>query len=171
MSFESEEQQAVLRRFVAACEQDERVVAAFLGGSLAAGSADEWSDLDIYLITTDEAYEDFLDSRKAFIRRLGEPIFLGTLTFRIRCFSYLLTVLKVNSVPAARADSWICTKDPTRCCSTRKAYWRELSSVAINLLNTNRSRPYAARYTGSGMIYPISSLLWGAGSSGGRRAK
>jgi len=76
VSFESEEQQAVLRRFVAACEQDERVVAAFLGGSLAAGSADEWSDLDIYLITPDEAYEDFLDSRKAFIRRLGEPVFL-----------------------------------------------------------------------------------------------
>jgi predicted nucleotidyltransferase len=76
VSFGSEQQQAVLRRFVAACEQDQRVVAAFLGGSLAAGGADEWSDLDIYLITTDEAYEDFLHSREAFIRRLGEPIFL-----------------------------------------------------------------------------------------------
>lgn len=76
MGFEPEEQQAVLRRFVTACEQDERVVAAFLGGSLAAGSADEWSDLDIYLVTTDEAYEGFLDSRKAFIRRLGDPVFL-----------------------------------------------------------------------------------------------
>ncbi|MEO6457050.1 MAG: aminoglycoside 6-adenylyltransferase [Chloroflexia bacterium] len=76
MSVESEQQLAVLRWFVAACEQDERVVAAFLGGSLAAGSADEWSDLDIYLITTDEAYEDFLHDRKAFIRRMGEPLFL-----------------------------------------------------------------------------------------------
>lgn len=72
----SEQQQAVLRRFVALCAQDERVVAAFLGGSLAAGSADEWSDLDIYLITTDEAFQDFLHGRKAFIQRLGQLVFL-----------------------------------------------------------------------------------------------
>jgi predicted nucleotidyltransferase len=76
VSFAAEHQQAVLQRFVTACEQDERVMAAFLGGSLAAGSADEWSDLDIYLITTDAAYEDFLHDRKAFIQRLGEPVFL-----------------------------------------------------------------------------------------------
>jgi predicted nucleotidyltransferase len=76
VTFAGEHQQAVLQRFVTACEQDERVMAAFLGGSLAAGSADEWSDLDIYLITTDAAYEDFLHGRKAFIRRLGEPVFL-----------------------------------------------------------------------------------------------
>jgi len=78
VSFESEEQQAVLQRFVAACEKDARVVSAFLGGSFAAGTADEWSDLDIYLITTDESYEEFLHSREAFIRRLGEgePVFL-----------------------------------------------------------------------------------------------
>jgi predicted nucleotidyltransferase len=76
MSIESEQQQAVLEQFVAICEKDERVVAAFLGGSLAAGKADEWSDLDIYLITTDEAYEGFVADRKAFIRRLGQAVFL-----------------------------------------------------------------------------------------------
>src|SRR4051794_17677244 len=72
----SEQQQEVLRRFVAACEEDERVVAAFLGGSLAAGRGDEWSDLDIYVITTDEAFEVFLEGREAFMGRLGEPLFL-----------------------------------------------------------------------------------------------
>jgi predicted nucleotidyltransferase len=72
----SEQQKGVVRRFKAACELDERVVAAFLGGSLAAGRADEWSDLDLYLITTDDTYNDFLDGREAFIRRLGEPLFL-----------------------------------------------------------------------------------------------
>src|SRR5439155_24841530 len=70
------EQQAVLRRFVEACEGDERVVAAFLGGSFAAGTADEYSDLDIYAITADEAYDDFFAQRQAFMRRLGEPVFL-----------------------------------------------------------------------------------------------
>jgi hypothetical protein len=68
--------QIVLNRFVAACQADERVVAAFLGGSYAKGTADAYSDLDLGLIIADEAYGDFLAGREAFIRRLGEPIFL-----------------------------------------------------------------------------------------------
>lgn len=76
MSAEAQEQQTVLQRFLAACKEDERVVAAFLGGSLAAGRADEWSDLDLYLITTEEAYEDFAAGVRDFIGRLGHPIFL-----------------------------------------------------------------------------------------------
>jgi predicted nucleotidyltransferase len=62
--------------FIAACHADLRVVAAFLGGSYARGSADAYSDLDLYLITTDKAYEDFVAGRKAFLQRLGELVFL-----------------------------------------------------------------------------------------------
>jgi predicted nucleotidyltransferase len=68
--------QAVMDRFVAACQADERVVAAFLGGSYARGTADAYSDLDLGLITTDEACSDFIAEREAFIRLLGEPVFL-----------------------------------------------------------------------------------------------
>lgn len=76
MGVGSEQQKVVLRRFVAACNTDERIVAAFLGGSLAAGGADEWSDLDLYLITTDDAYDDFLQERRAFLQMFGDPVFL-----------------------------------------------------------------------------------------------
>ncbi len=68
--------QAVIDRFIAACQADERVVAAFLGGSYARGQTDAYSDLDLGLITTDEAYQDFLAGSKAFIQKLGEPVFL-----------------------------------------------------------------------------------------------
>ncbi len=68
--------QVAIDRFVAACQADERVVAAFLGGSYARGTADAYSDLDLYLITTDEAHEDFFAGREAFMRLLGEPVFL-----------------------------------------------------------------------------------------------
>jgi len=68
--------QVVINRFVAACQADERVVAATLYGSYARGAADAYSDLDLGLLTTDEAYEDFLAGREAFIRLLGEPVFL-----------------------------------------------------------------------------------------------
>jgi Streptomycin adenylyltransferase len=66
----------VVQRFVAACEADERVAAAFLGGSYAAGTTDAYSDLDLYIITTDEAHDDFLAGSESFVERLGEPVFL-----------------------------------------------------------------------------------------------
>jgi predicted nucleotidyltransferase len=70
------EYQIVVDRFTAACQADERVVAAFLGGSYARGAADAYSDLDLYVITADEAYADFVSGREAFLRLLGEPLFL-----------------------------------------------------------------------------------------------
>jgi streptomycin adenylyltransferase len=61
---------------VAACEADPRVVAAFVYGSHAAGAADAYSDVDLGVVTTDEAYEEFLAGRCEFVRRLGEPLLL-----------------------------------------------------------------------------------------------
>src|SRR6266498_5670337 len=68
--------QNFVNRFVAACQADERVIAAFLGGSYAKGTADTYSDIDLSLITTDAAYEGFFAGRAAFLRLLGEPVFL-----------------------------------------------------------------------------------------------
>jgi predicted nucleotidyltransferase len=68
--------QIVINRFVAACQADERVVAAFLSGSYARSAADVYSDLDLGLITPDEAYDGFFAGHNDFIRRVGEPVFL-----------------------------------------------------------------------------------------------
>src|SRR5262245_29654251 len=73
---QSHSHQVVMNRFVAACQADERVVAATLYGSYARDTADAYSDLDLGLITTDTAYEDFVAGREAFIRLLGEPLLL-----------------------------------------------------------------------------------------------
>jgi hypothetical protein len=67
--------EAAIERFAAACRADERVVAAFLGGSYARGAADEHSDGDLYAVVADAAYEGFLADHAAFVRRLGEPVF------------------------------------------------------------------------------------------------
>lgn len=68
--------QIIMNRFIAACQTDKRVVAAFLGGSYASGTADAYSDLDLYLITTDAMYDDLKASYETFLRLLGEPLFL-----------------------------------------------------------------------------------------------
>jgi hypothetical protein len=59
-----------------ACSADDRIVAAFLGGSRARGEADEYSDLDIRLVTRDDAFDDVMADRDALLRRLGEPLFI-----------------------------------------------------------------------------------------------
>ena len=66
----------VIARFVDACAADDRIVAAFLAGSYATGTADAYSDLDLGVITTDAAYADVIADRRALIGRLGEPLFL-----------------------------------------------------------------------------------------------
>lgn len=68
--------QLLLSRFVEVCQADDRVVAAFLHGSYATGTADAYSDIDLGLVTTDAAYQDFLADRASMIRQLGEPVFL-----------------------------------------------------------------------------------------------
>ena len=78
--------QAVIDRFVAACQADERIIAAFLSGSYAQGTADVYSDLDLGLITSDAAYEVMLAERAAFIRLLGEPVFLENFNFLASIF-------------------------------------------------------------------------------------
>ena len=57
-----EHHQEILDCFIAACYADERIIAAFLGGSYANGSADEFSDLDLFFITTDEVMKNSLPS-------------------------------------------------------------------------------------------------------------
>jgi predicted nucleotidyltransferase len=71
-----ENHQIILARFVAVCQTDERVVAAFLGGSFARDAGDAYSDLDLNVIIADAAYDDFFAGRAAFIRQLGETVFL-----------------------------------------------------------------------------------------------
>jgi predicted nucleotidyltransferase len=68
--------QTFVDRFTATCQADARVVAALLIGSYATGLADSYSDLDLCVVTTDSAYEDFETKRKEFLGRLGDLVFL-----------------------------------------------------------------------------------------------
>ncbi|HEX5943876.1 MAG TPA: nucleotidyltransferase domain-containing protein, partial [Anaerolineales bacterium] len=65
-------QQAFVERFVKACQADDRVVAAFLGGSNAQGFADAYSDVDLCLITTEQSLDEFIKAREMFLRSLGD---------------------------------------------------------------------------------------------------
>ena len=51
--------EAVLEKLIKVAQADDRIVAAWLQGSRADGSADPFSDIDLYIAISDEAYDSF----------------------------------------------------------------------------------------------------------------
>jgi predicted nucleotidyltransferase len=74
----SDPRRAAIERFTAACAAEPLVAAAFLGGSFVAGTADEFSDLDLYVVTEEADYAAFFAGREEFVRGWGVPVFLDT---------------------------------------------------------------------------------------------
>jgi predicted nucleotidyltransferase len=81
--------QPLLDRFVEVCSTDDRVVAAFLGGSRGRGEADAYSDVDLCVIAKDDAYEALVGDRVEFIGRLGTPLFFEDFGFASLVFFVL----------------------------------------------------------------------------------
>jgi hypothetical protein len=81
-------------RFRDACQREELIVAAFLGGSLAAGTPDEASDVDIYAVTRIADYERLFLRRASFVESWAQPLLLlETLNFEGLGFDMLHFVL------------------------------------------------------------------------------
>lgn len=58
---------AAIASFRRACEHEPLVVAAWLGGSFAAGHATESSDVDVYAVSYSRDYELLWNSREMFV--------------------------------------------------------------------------------------------------------
>ena len=70
------ERAELLRRIDQSIRSDCRVTAAWLTGSVARGEDDALSDLDIYIVTADNAIDDFVDHRRIHAAQPGRPILL-----------------------------------------------------------------------------------------------
>jgi hypothetical protein len=67
---------AVVQRFAEACARDDRIVAAFLGGSLAAGTADAHSDLDLYAVARADSCAEIVAAGREWVAAWGDPVFV-----------------------------------------------------------------------------------------------
>jgi hypothetical protein len=65
-----------IARFADLCKSDDRIVAAFLAGSYAAGTSDAHSDIDLGLLATTTVAAESIEIGNALIHQLGEPLFL-----------------------------------------------------------------------------------------------
>jgi hypothetical protein len=66
----------LLERLVSGLQADERVVAAWLSGSIGRNEGDEWADFDLYVAVDDDALDSFLADRLSFYTSLGKVVHL-----------------------------------------------------------------------------------------------
>jgi hypothetical protein len=64
----------VLERAVSYFSDDDRVVGMILGGSLAHGAADLYSDVDLYIVASDESFEAVFGERDDAVQSIGSPL-------------------------------------------------------------------------------------------------
>jgi len=69
---------ALLERAVDHFRDDERVMGMILGGSLAHGVPDFYSDIDLYIVTHDEFFDALFDEREAAALAMGSALFRFT---------------------------------------------------------------------------------------------
>ena len=71
-----QERDTLLTRAKMLVEQDDRVCAAWLFGSLGRGDADEWSDIDLFVVIHEAQFEEIVAARYAYMARLDEPVLI-----------------------------------------------------------------------------------------------
>lgn len=54
--------------------QDDRVISAWLHGSIGRGDSDAWSDIDLVVLVEDEHYHEFWVDRQSLFDAIGEPL-------------------------------------------------------------------------------------------------
>ena len=64
-----------IERFRAVAEREPLILAAFLGGSYAAGAPREDSDVDVYVVSHERDYRALWARRHALLREWGDPVF------------------------------------------------------------------------------------------------
>ena len=64
-----------VRAFAVRTAVDDRVLAAFLGGSLASGTDDEFSDLDLYVVARPESYDALVSDHAGLLAAMGSTLY------------------------------------------------------------------------------------------------
>ncbi|MCA9996471.1 MAG: nucleotidyltransferase domain-containing protein [Anaerolineales bacterium] len=69
------EREALQKQIIATLQNDKRIVAAWLFGSLGRGTADALSDIDIWLVVADTFIQDIVAHRQQFVAQIQDPAF------------------------------------------------------------------------------------------------
>ena len=120
----------IIQHFRRVAMADSRVLAAFLGGSLASGTADAYSDIDIYFVIDPSAYDGFHSEVDSLLKSFGPLVFFDQhhdFGFDLVLFIFkdgvkgelgLGTIRKLKDMHRGRS----------RCSLTRLVFWKRWNS-------------------------------------------
>lgn len=86
----------LLRDFVDLLSSDPAVVGMFAGGSVAAGTADAWSDIDLRVLVPHEKHASFVSQRRDIPKKVSGFLFNEWLQGAIHCISHFRDFVKVD---------------------------------------------------------------------------
>ncbi len=66
----------MIEKFEQLAKEDPRILSAFLGGSLADGTADDLSDIDVYYLLDEQSYSEFHSRVRDWLKEAGQLVFL-----------------------------------------------------------------------------------------------
>ncbi len=69
------ERDTLLQRAITLLQADDRIVAAWLHGSIGRATHDDWSDLDLWVVVADDHIESIRAERSVFMNKLGDLLF------------------------------------------------------------------------------------------------
>lgn len=98
------ERDALLLKATALLEGDERVVAAWLYGSLGRGTADEWSDIDLWVVLADSSIEEICVGKRDYVAALGKPLLVVDAPQNAPAGGAFLTVLYEGQAGSRHVD-------------------------------------------------------------------
>jgi predicted nucleotidyltransferase len=70
------EREVLLKRAIRFLKRDERIVVAWLFGSLAGNDGDEFSDIDLWVVVADEHMEVVRAERREYVAGIGKPLLI-----------------------------------------------------------------------------------------------
>ncbi len=112
------EREALLQKAAALLEGDERIAAAWLYGSLGRGIADEWSDIDLWVVVADTHIEEICAGRHEYVAALGEPLLVVDAPQNAPAGGAFLTVLYEGEAGSRHVD-WTWQRQSERLCARR----------------------------------------------------
>ncbi len=165
----------MIEKFEQLAKEDPRILSAFLGGTLADGTADDLSDIDVYYLIDEQSYSEFHSRVRDWLKNVGQLVFFeehSNFGFDLLIFIYLNGVkgelglgtsknmMNMHAGPTrywlTRRDCWMGSSSSFRDASTEKIFGSMLSSSFAGIGTGTTSSSPPPQEEGYGLLFPIS---------------
>jgi predicted nucleotidyltransferase len=147
------ERDALVERAVALLNDDPRVVAAWLYGSLGRGTQDELSDIDLWVVLRDDNINEVREERREFAARLGNPLVIVEAPQNAPPKGAFITVLYEGEVAGPQHVDWTWQAESAALIPSDAKVLLQRVNLAVKPAATPEAPEYRAKAAANDMAY------------------